>query len=57
MAALRVSGAAGIAWAVAGGTIAAAAPARLAPLRKLRRLESAERRRFDMNPPWKGSIC
>jgi hypothetical protein len=43
--------------AAAGGTIAAAAPARLAPLRKLRRLELAERRRFDMNPPSNGNVA
>src|SRR5690348_9582439 len=51
MAALRICGAAGMALAVVGGTIAAAAPATPAPLRKLRRLESAKRRRFDMTPP------
>src|SRR5690348_8204166 len=51
MAALR-GGAAGTALAVVGATNAAAAPATLAPLRKLRRLESAEWRRFDMTAPW-----
>jgi hypothetical protein len=45
-----------MAVAVAGGTIAAAAPASPALLRKLRRLESAERR-FDMTPPSNGNIA
>src|SRR5215469_18144643 len=45
-----------MALAVAGGTIAAAAPASPALLRKLRRLESAERR-FDMTPPSNGNIA
>src|SRR5271167_1342545 len=47
-AAFNGAGATGAALAASGGVTAAAAPTRPAPLRKLRRLESADWRRFDI---------
>jgi hypothetical protein len=43
-----------MALAASGAVIAAAAPTKLAPFRKLRRLAAAEWRRFGMSPPEDG---